>query len=139
MNGDFVPILMLTAKGDAMDRIIGLEIGADDYLPKPFEPRELVARVQTILRRQRVRPSPAPQAPPHAALLRFELRERRAKRLRARGVRFERDTEATQPTGLAVAKRVRQLLERLRRLGDGRERVLAGRARDAPELGAREL
>jgi two-component system phosphate regulon response regulator OmpR len=42
------PILMLTAKGDAMDRIIGLEIGADDYLPKPFEPRELLARIRAI-------------------------------------------------------------------------------------------
>ena len=46
-------ILMLTAKGDPMDRIVGLEIGADDYLPKPFEPRELVARLQTVLRRRR--------------------------------------------------------------------------------------
>ncbi|MBN1577859.1 MAG: response regulator transcription factor [Chitinispirillaceae bacterium] len=46
-----VPILMLTAKGDVHDRIVGLEIGADDYLPKPFEPRELVARLRSILRR----------------------------------------------------------------------------------------
>ncbi|NMM14734.1 MAG: response regulator transcription factor [Rhodoferax sp.] len=46
-----VPVLMLTAKGDPMDRIIGLEIGADDYLPKPFEPRELLARIRAILRR----------------------------------------------------------------------------------------
>ena len=45
------PVLMLTAKGDPMDRIIGLEVGADDYLPKPFEPRELLARIRTILRR----------------------------------------------------------------------------------------
>jgi two-component system, OmpR family, response regulator len=47
-----IPIIMLTARGDVMDRVIGLELGADDYLPKPFEPRELVARIQTILRRQ---------------------------------------------------------------------------------------
>ena len=47
-----VPILMLTAKGDPMDRIIGLELGADDYLPKPFEPRELLARIKAILRRK---------------------------------------------------------------------------------------
>ena len=46
------PVLMLTAKGDAMDRIIGLEIGADDYLPKPFEPRELLARIRAVLRRK---------------------------------------------------------------------------------------
>jgi DNA-binding response OmpR family regulator len=47
-----LPILMLTAKGDPMDRIIGLEMGADDYLPKPFEPRELLARIKAILRRK---------------------------------------------------------------------------------------
>ena len=48
-----LPIVMLTARGDVMDRVVGLELGADDYLPKPFEPRELVARVQTVLRRRR--------------------------------------------------------------------------------------
>jgi DNA-binding response OmpR family regulator len=47
-----VPVLMLTAKGDPMDRIIGLEMGADDYLPKPFEPRELLARIKAVLRRK---------------------------------------------------------------------------------------
>jgi DNA-binding response OmpR family regulator len=46
------PILMLTARGDAMDRVVGLEIGADDYLPKPFEPREMLARLRAILRRR---------------------------------------------------------------------------------------
>ena len=46
-----VPIIMLTARGEVTDRIVGLELGADDYLPKPFEPRELLARIQTILRR----------------------------------------------------------------------------------------
>jgi len=46
-----VPIVMLTARGSVMDRIVGLELGADDYLPKPFEPRELVARLQAVLRR----------------------------------------------------------------------------------------
>jgi two-component system phosphate regulon response regulator OmpR len=48
-----VPILMLTAKGDPMDRVVGLELGADDYMPKPFEPRELLARLRAILRRGR--------------------------------------------------------------------------------------
>ena len=49
-----IPVVMLTARGEVMDRVVGLELGADDYLPKPFEPRELVARLQTVLRRQRV-------------------------------------------------------------------------------------
>jgi two-component system, OmpR family, response regulator len=56
-----IPIIMLTARGDVMDRVVGLEIGADDYLPKPFEPRELVARLQTVLRRR-------VQIAPHGAL-----------------------------------------------------------------------
>lgn len=53
-----VPIVMLTARGDDQDRIVGLEIGADDYVPKPFNPRELLARVRAVLRRAR----PAPRA-----------------------------------------------------------------------------
>ncbi|HEY0954789.1 MAG TPA: response regulator transcription factor [Roseateles sp.] len=66
-----MPVLMLTARGDLTDRVVGLELGADDYLPKPFEPRELAARLQTILRRTRFAPAPAP-VPPSASQLRFE-------------------------------------------------------------------
>jgi two-component system phosphate regulon response regulator OmpR len=62
-NGAGIGILMLTAKGDDIDRIVGLELGADDYLPKPFNPRELVARIHAVLRR---RSAPAPAGAPAA-------------------------------------------------------------------------
>ena len=61
--GETVPIIMLTAKGEDVDRIVGLEMGADDYLPKPFNPRELVARIHAVLRRHGHRAAPgAPSA-----------------------------------------------------------------------------
>src|SRR5258708_16979647 len=60
-SNDRTPIIMLTAKGEDVDRIVGLEMGADDYLPKPFNPRELVARIHAVLRRQS--PSELPGAP----------------------------------------------------------------------------
>lgn len=67
--GKDLPIVMLTARGDEVDRIIGLEMGADDYLPKPFNPRELVARIHAVLRR---RPRSLPGAPEeNGALIRF--------------------------------------------------------------------
>lgn len=79
-----VPILMLTARGDDMDRIVGLELGADDYLPKPFNPRELLARLAAILRRAR---GPAEKAD----TLRFGHLEidRAAREVRVRGERRE--------------------------------------------------
>jgi DNA-binding response OmpR family regulator len=57
-SGEMVPVIMLTAKGEDVDRIVGLEMGADDYLPKPFNPRELVARIHAVLRRQTERLAP---------------------------------------------------------------------------------
>jgi DNA-binding response OmpR family regulator len=60
--GENVPVILLTAKGDEIDRIIGLEMGADDYLPKPFNPRELVARINAVLRRKGLQPVGAPDA-----------------------------------------------------------------------------
>ena len=61
--GETVPIIMLTAKGEDVDRIVGLEMGADDYLPKPFNPRELVARIHAVLRRHSERLAPGGPAP----------------------------------------------------------------------------
>lgn len=60
--GEDVPVILLTAKGDEIDRIVGLEMGADDYLPKPFNPRELVARIHAVLRRKGTQPIGAPEA-----------------------------------------------------------------------------
>jgi two-component system, OmpR family, phosphate regulon response regulator OmpR len=75
-----LPVLMLTARGDATDRIVGLEIGADDYLPKPFEPRELLARLKAVLRRGNYKTK--------SALLRFGRLEidRDARAVRVAGV-----------------------------------------------------
>ena len=53
-----IPIIMLTAKGDEVDRVVGLELGADDYVPKPFGSRELIARIRAVLRRNRARETP---------------------------------------------------------------------------------
>lgn len=75
-----IPIVMLTARGDVMDRIVGLEIGADDYLPKPFEPRELLTRIQAVLRRVR---APAAAAAPQRLVfegLEIDLERRRVLR-----------------------------------------------------------
>ncbi|HUN90696.1 MAG TPA: response regulator [Burkholderiaceae bacterium] len=75
-RGHAVPVIMLTARGDPIDRVVGLEIGADDYMAKPFEPRELVARIRTVLRRARIatasedRPRARPE-PPRGRRLQF--------------------------------------------------------------------
>ncbi len=66
-----LPILMLTAKGDPMDRVVGLELGADDYLAKPFEPRELLARIRAILRRQSSLDEQKQSGKEHLPILRF--------------------------------------------------------------------
>ncbi len=67
--GDSTPIIMLTAKGEEIDRIVGLEMGSDDYLPKPFNPRELLARIHAVLRRQKQNVPGAPVA--EKTLIRF--------------------------------------------------------------------
>ncbi len=67
-----VPIVMLTARGDDADRVVGLEIGADDYLPKPFNPRELLARMRAVLRRAHPAPGPVSEAPEPAGLIQVD-------------------------------------------------------------------
>lgn len=85
-----VPIVMLTARGEDTDRIVGLEMGADDYLPKPFNPRELLARVKTILRRTRALPE--------------NLQPEEARRLRFAGWTLDTATrDLTSPAGVLVA------------------------------------
>ncbi|MGH8318344.1 MAG: response regulator transcription factor [Steroidobacteraceae bacterium] len=73
-----VPVIMLTARGEEVDRVIGLELGADDYLAKPFSPRELVARIRAVLRRMAVEPPPAAPGVVSWGPLRLDLRARRA-------------------------------------------------------------
>ena len=73
-----IPVLMLTAKGDALDRVLGLEMGADDYLPKPFNPQELAARIRAILRR--VKPDTPPGAPITVGDVELDARARVARR-----------------------------------------------------------
>jgi two-component system OmpR family response regulator len=85
-----LPVIMLTAQGDPISRVVGLEIGADDYLAKPFEPRELVARIQAVLRRTKAAPAAAESAP--------------ADRLRFAGWEVDwRRRVLTRPDGVALA------------------------------------
>jgi two-component system OmpR family response regulator len=82
-----VPIIMLTAKGDEVDRVIGLEMGADDYLPKPFGSRELVARIRAVLRRSGERDAPrSDRRPAHYRFDRWRLSTRTRDLLRDDGV-----------------------------------------------------
>ena len=101
-----LPILMLTARGDAMDRIVGLELGADDYLPKPFEPRELLARLRAILRRGR-----GPAAGERAALRPARDRPRRARGARRRA-RSDRSPSHQFELLVALAEHAGRVLSR---------------------------
>ncbi|MFZ0501326.1 MAG: response regulator transcription factor [Steroidobacteraceae bacterium] len=73
-----IPVIMLTARGEEVDRVIGLELGADDYLPKPFSPRELVARIRAVLRRMAADPPQPVAGAVSWGPLRLDLRARRA-------------------------------------------------------------
>lgn len=122
-TGVDVPIIMLTAKGDEVDRIVGLEIGADDYVPKPFNPRELVARINAVLRRRNGAGAPGAPAP-HEGVIRFgEFELNLATRALKRA-----DQDQPLTTGefavleaLATHPRVPLSRERLMELARGRE------------------
>ncbi len=101
------PVLMLSARGDAVDRIVGLELGADDYLPKPFQPRELLARLRAILRR-RLPGRPAAPAAMHFGRLEIDVA---ARAVRLEGI--DRDLTAYQFALLvALAERAGRVLSR---------------------------
>jgi two-component system, OmpR family, phosphate regulon response regulator OmpR len=102
-----IPILMLTARGEATDRIVGLELGADDYLPKPFDPRELLARLRAILRRRQ------PAAAPGRAALRFgDLEIDPESRIVRRAGQLRRLTSHQFELLLALAERAGRVLSR---------------------------
>ncbi len=152
-----IPVLMLTARGDDVDRIVGLELGADDYLSKPFNPRELVARIRAILRRARYAAAAEPAAPADERLcvddVEIDVRRHVVRRadapveltavefnvleilLRAAGTVVRRDELARSALGRALMPFDRSLdvhVSRLRKkLGpraDGGERIRALRA-----------
>jgi len=108
-----VPIIMLTARGEVADRVLGLELGADDYLSKPFEPRELVARIQSVIRRSASRESPA-------ALVSDGLRlEKETRRVRLDGSDIELTTMEFELLSVLMESHGRvlsrnRLIERLR-------------------------
>ncbi|HMC59718.1 MAG TPA: response regulator transcription factor [Candidatus Solibacter sp.] len=83
-----VPVIMLTARGEDVDRIVGLELGADDYLPKPFNPRELVARIRAVVRRY----EPRPAAPSHRIEVNGLVLDTGAREVMANGKRLDLTT-----------------------------------------------
>ncbi len=138
--GETVPIVMLTAKGEEVDRIVGLEMGADDYLPKPFNPRELVARIHAVLRRHGERAVPG--APASDGVLRFG---RHTLDLAARTLTLG-DQTTTLTTGEFALLRVfaqhpRQALarEKLMMLARGRDHEAFDRAIDVQVSRLRKL
>ena len=129
-----LPVIMLTARGEPIDRILGLEMGADDYVPKPFEPRELVARIKNVLRRHQGAPEGAFTDEAGARKLRFAGRtldlERR--QLETEGGRVVMLSGAEFRFLKAMAERPNQVFsrEQLARIGAGREIETTDRAVD---------
>ncbi|MBL8487203.1 MAG: two-component system response regulator OmpR [Rhodocyclaceae bacterium] len=139
--GNDVAIIMLTAKGDEVDRIVGLEMGADDYLPKPFNPRELVARIQAVLRRKAAPP------PPGAPAAVEEVVEFGAVRLNLATRQLERQGQTVQLTTgefavlqvLVAHPRQPMSRDKLMELARGREYEVFDRAIDVQVSRLRKL
>jgi len=138
--GEDVPIIMLTAKGEDIDRIVGLEMGADDYLGKPFNPRELVARIHAVLRRHALRP--APGTPDESGVVAFGRHrlDFAARTLSAAG-RVTHLTTGEYALIRVFAQHPRQPLarEKLMQLARGRDHELFDRAIDVQVSRVRKL
>lgn len=130
--GENVPIIMLTAKGDEVDRVLGLELGADDYLSKPFSPRELLARIQAVLRRRPPRSIPGiPRG--NGGIIRFGpfRLDTRNRRLEKNGVRVPLTTgEYAVLEALVLHPHQPLSRERLTELSRGREHLPNDRSMD---------
>ncbi len=140
VRGETIPILMLTAKGDPVDRIVGLEMGADDYLPKPFDPRELLARLHAMLRRQQMSGTvPAAQRNGGVRFGPFAL-DLAARQL-TRGEQLVPLSSAEYAVLAALATHPNRPLgrERLRTLAHGRDHEATERSVDVQVLRLRRL
>ena len=140
VRGETIPILMLTAKGDPVDRIVGLEMGADDYLPKPFDPRELLARLHAMLRRQQMSGTvPAAQRNGCVRFGSFAL-DLAARQL-TRGEQLVPLSSAEYAVLAALATHPNRPLgrERLRTLAHGRDHEATERSVDVQVLRLRRL
>ena len=136
-----LPIIMLTAKGDDIDRIIGLEMGADDYLPKPFNPRELVARIHAVLRRRTAPPPPGAPTSEEEAIAFGSVRLNLATRELTRGEAITQLTTGEFAVLKVLVQHPRQPLSRdkLMELARGREYDVFDRAIDVQISRLRKL
>jgi two-component system phosphate regulon response regulator OmpR len=135
------PIVMLTARGDDVDRIVGLEMGADDYLPKPFNPRELVARIHAVLRRRAPRQPPGAPAQEEEEVCFGSVRVNLATRLLVRGSEEHALTTGEFAVLKVLLQHPRQPLSRdkLMELARGREYEVFDRAIDVQISRLRKL
>ena len=139
-QGETIPILMLTARGDPVDRVVGLEMGADDYLAKPFDPRELVARLQAMLRRQAMLGAPLVAAFEERIAFGPFVLDGKMRRLERDGRELEISGGEFALLAALVANARRPLSrERLRELAYGRQHDASDRSVDVQILRLRRL